>query len=127
MFRKRLVSGLGISTFVIAASMLVSSCSNKITDEQLAQLRDLRSRERNLSESIQKRTDDKNRIERELNARKNDVTKCQQEVAEVRTRLSSWPDIWPDYKPAAPAPEGNIQSQPGKQTTPSDTLKKRRR
>jgi hypothetical protein len=74
-------------------------------------------------ESIQKRQDDKSRIERELNARKNDVTKCQQEVAEVRTRLSSWPDIWPDYKPSAVAPEGNIQSQPSqpgqqKSTTP---------
>ncbi|MCE5305124.1 MAG: hypothetical protein ABFD61_04805 [Chloroherpetonaceae bacterium] len=79
--------------------MTLSSCSNKITEEQLAQLQELRRQERSLQDGISNKQTELNKIRQEINMRKADLTNCQNELNTIKTRLSQWPDIWPDYKP----------------------------
>jgi peptidoglycan hydrolase CwlO-like protein len=79
--------------------MTLSSCSNKITEEQLAQLQELRRQERSLQDGISNKQTELNKIRQEINMRKADMTNCQNELNTIKTRLSQWPDIWPDYKP----------------------------
>lgn len=97
MLKKSLLSGLGFSTIALAAMIFLGSCTSKITEEQLKQLRDLRTQERGLSESIQQKKDEKSRLERELNARKAELKKCSDEKKFVQEKLAKWPDVWPDY------------------------------
>lgn len=99
MSRKNIFKGLGISSIIIAGSLLVSSCTSKITEEQLMQLRELRKQEKNLTEMIQKKKDEKSKIEKELAARKAELDKCKETKAFVQDKLSKWPDIWPDWSP----------------------------
>ncbi len=79
--------------------MTLSSCSNKITEEQLTQLQELRRQERSLQDGISNKQTELNKIRQEINMRKADLTNCQNELNTIKTRLSQWPDIWPDYKP----------------------------
>ncbi len=81
---------------LIAASAL-ASCSNKITEEQLAMIKELRKREQSLNEDIRKKEQEVNRVQSEVNARKADMNKCNDKKAFVQDKLSRWPNIWPDY------------------------------
>lgn len=95
MLKNRFLKFLGVGSVVIAASIFIGSCSNKITDEQLAQLRELRRQEKSLTESIQKDKDEKRRLESELNARKAELDKCAKEREFIMEKLSKWPNVWP--------------------------------
>lgn len=99
MRKSRFFSVMGISTIIIISALFLGSCSNKITEEQLKQVKELRVEERSLMDNIQKKKDEKARLEAELNARKSELKKCQEEVDYLKKRLSTWPDIWPDWKP----------------------------
>lgn len=98
MTKNRLFNGLGLATVVVAGAFFLSSCSNKITDEQLQKLKELRMQEKNLSESVQLKKDEKSRLERELNARKAELKKCNDEKAFVQSKLANWPNVWPQLK-----------------------------
>lgn len=102
MRRKRFITGLGVGSLVIAGSLFMSSCSNKITEEQLAQINELHKQERSLTDMIQKKKDEKSKLESELSARKSELNKCDEQMDLIKKRLASWPDIWPDWKPAPP-------------------------
>ena len=99
MLKSRLISGVGIGTVILASTFFLSSCSNKITEEQLARIRELRGQERSLTESIQKKQNEKSSLDRELNARKSEMRDCQKEMDFVKGKLSLWPNVWPDYTP----------------------------
>ncbi|HAW08797.1 MAG TPA: hypothetical protein DCW42_06480 [Bacteroidetes bacterium] len=90
---------VGILLILPIGLMTLSSCSNKITEEQLAQLQELRRQERSLQDGISNKQTELNKIRQEINMRKADLTNCQNELNTIKTRLSQWPDIWPDYKP----------------------------
>ncbi|HOV91555.1 MAG TPA: hypothetical protein PLC04_00525 [Candidatus Kapabacteria bacterium] len=77
----------------------LSSCTSKITEEQMTQLQELRKQERSLQDGISNKQNELNRIRSEINSRKAELNNCQNELNTVKTRLSQWPDIWPDYKP----------------------------
>jgi uncharacterized protein (DUF3084 family) len=101
MQRKRIISGLTISSILLAFVLFLGSCSNKITEEQLAQLKELRKESRSLSEQIDKRKGEKSKLESELKARQAELKKCQDQVDFIKQKLALWPDIWPDWKPDA--------------------------
>lgn len=101
MRKSRLFSGVSLGALIVAGA-LFTSCSNKITDEQLAQLKELRKQERSLTESIDKKKAEKSKLENELNQRKSELSKCNEENDFIKKKLAAWPDIWPDWKPAPP-------------------------
>lgn len=70
-----------------------------ITEEQMAQLQDLRRKERQLNSEISSRNSEINKIESELNARKNELNDCTKKKEFIQEKLSKWPNIWPDYTP----------------------------
>jgi len=96
MLKKSSTKGIALSIAIVAASLLFSSCSNKITEEQLLQLKDLRLKERSLNESIQKKRDEKSRLEKELSARKGELKDCNDKKAFVTGKLQNWPNVWPE-------------------------------
>lgn len=81
---------------VVVASVL-AGCSNKITEEQLAMLRELKKREQTLNDDIRKKEQEVSRVQAEVAARKADMKKCDDKKAFVQDKLSRWPNIWPDY------------------------------
>lgn len=96
---KKFLFKVGITIPVIILGLVFSSCSNKITEEQLMQLRELKKQERSLSESINKKKDNKMKLERELNSRRAELRDCQEKTRFVKEKLAKWPDVWPDWKP----------------------------
>jgi uncharacterized protein (DUF3084 family) len=96
MFKWKLISGAGIGTIVIAAAFFLSSCSNKITEEQLKQLKDLRTQERDLTEQISKKMKEKSGLEDELRKRKSELGKCDEQRKFVKDLLDKWPNVWPE-------------------------------
>jgi hypothetical protein len=99
MQKRRIFSSAGIGTMVVAGALLFASCAPKITDEQKLQLKELRTQERNLTEQISKAKQEKSKLEAELNARKADLKRCDDEVSFIKSKLATWPDVWPDWKP----------------------------
>lgn len=99
MQKRSLFSKTGLSMLVLAAGLFMSSCSNKITDEQLTQLDGLRRDEAKLNAQISQVKDAKSRLEAELNARKAELKQCEDKVNFIKEKLATWPDVWPDWKP----------------------------
>jgi len=111
--------GVGAAAILsLGAAVVLSSCTCKIKDEQLASIRQLRTEEKQLTADIEKAERDKTRISGELSSRQNDVRKCNEQKAFVQDKLAKWPDnVWPDYNPnAVPAPTEPVKT---------DTKKKR--
>ncbi len=99
MQKRKLFSKTALGTLVLAAGLFMSSCSNKITDEQLTQLDGLRRDEAKLNEQISNVKNKKSRLEAELNARKAELKQCEDKVNYIKEKLATWPDVWPDWKP----------------------------
>lgn len=97
-FKKNLTR-LGIITISLITIVTLSSCSFKITDEQLAQLQELRRQERSLQDGIANKKAELGRIKDEINMRNTELKSCQSELDLIKQRLSKWPDVWPDYTP----------------------------
>jgi len=93
----------GALVIAVAAAATLASCSNKITEEQLAQLRDLRQREQTLTQQIRAKKDERSRLQGEINTRRAELDRCNNDKAFVQGKLSQWPDVWPDWKDT-PAP-----------------------
>lgn len=98
-FMKKFLLKMGITVPILILGLVFSSCSNKITEEQLMQLRELRKQERSLNEAINKKKDNKMKLERELNSRRAELRDCQEKTQFVKDKLAKWPDVWPDWKP----------------------------
>ncbi len=103
-----------ISPFIFALFLLTNGCSNKITQEQLMQLRELRKEQSSLTEQINKRKDEKTKLERELTARKAELKDCEERTQFVKDKLAKWPDVWPDWKYVEPTPERAVKPAPTK-------------
>lgn len=106
MRRKGLLSIAGIGSVVLMASFVMTSCTPKVTEEQLAQLSELRKKERSLTEEIASRRADIQKVDNELKARNAELNDCSKEKDFIKSKLSQWPNVWPDYTPAQPVPEG---------------------
>jgi chromosome segregation ATPase len=97
---REIVTKFGL-TSVLAAVIFFTSCTPKVTEEQLAQLKELREKERSLTELISKRKQEKSKLEAELRARQNELKKCNDDKDFVKQKLSEWPNCWPDWKPVS--------------------------
>ena len=95
-----------LSLIALAISLpLAVGCKSMITDEQLAQMRDLRAKDHNLTEQITKSQAEKSKIQAELNSRNAELKKCSDDKAFIESKISQWPNVWPDYTPAKPEEE----------------------
>lgn len=106
----RLMKKASIALAAVCLPVMVG-CTSMITPEQLSQMRDLRGQERNLTEQIRAKHDEKSKITQELNARMSELKKCTDDKTFIQQKLSQWPNCWPDYTPAPPAPAAEGESK----------------
>ena len=78
----------------LAASLVAVGCTPKITDEQLAKIRELRSECARLETDIKKAESDKSRLDRELASRQKELKDCEDKKSFVNEKLSKWPNVW---------------------------------
>ena len=97
----------------IAVSLLTSCGAAKITDEQKAQITELRRQQASLSEKIKLRQSEIARLESEIGDRERAVAKCNEEKVALEQRLAKYPNAWPDY------------TEPAKDSTKTGTGKKK--
>lgn len=101
MSKKGFITRIGVGSLLLAFVLFAASCTSMISEEQLQQLKELRKQERSLTEMIEKKKDQKSRLERELKSRQAELDNCTEQKEFVQDKLSRWPDIWPDYDPNA--------------------------
>ena len=94
---------------VVASATVLTSCSSKITEEQLATLRDLRAQEQTLNQQIRQKEGERDRLQGEVNARKAELDRCNQNVQFVQGKLAQWPNVWPDWQDT---PQPSVESKP---------------
>lgn len=96
---KGLVAALGISTIVLASSLSFTSCTSMITEEQLAQLQELRKQEKSLKQDINSAKSEISKIESEIKSRQPELDDCNTKADFIKSKLGQWPNVWPDYNP----------------------------
>ncbi len=93
------ISSLILLTAIFSSSVIMTSCSCKVTDEQLAQIAELRRQQKAVSAEITSTQNEKSKMNRELQNRKTEADNCNKKRDIVKQRLNQWPNIWPDYTP----------------------------
>lgn len=83
-----------------------------IQPDQLAELKQLRAREVQLAQSIRDAESRKQRLERELNSRQDEVKRCNELQATLQSRLNGFPANLGDPLPEAPPPP--VEKKKGK-------------
>ncbi|MES2766434.1 MAG: hypothetical protein V4642_11220 [Bacteroidota bacterium] len=116
---------LALAAFTLAASLFASGCTSKITEEQLRELRDLRSRDSQLRQTISSNESDRLRLEGEATRRQAEVRKCNEDKAFVQQQMSRWPNVWPDY--TEPVIDTTATSTTKKGTGTSSTTGKKKK
>lgn len=101
---QKVISGLALPSIVIAAAVFAGSCRPMVTPEQLQELKDLRAKEKSVTEQIEVKKADVAKIKNEISARETELNKCTEESNFVKDKLASWPNVWPDWSPAPPPP-----------------------
>lgn len=104
MKNKKLSSIISAFVIFVITGVMLSSCSNKITEEQLLQIKELRKQDKLLDDKIATQKAELSEIEKELAARKAILNDCNKRQDYVKAKLNAWPNIWPDWKPEPPAP-----------------------
>lgn len=94
---------------VTASTLGMAGCSSKITDEQLAQLKDLRQQETTLQSQIRQRNDAKSQLTNEVSRLRADLNQCAQDKSFVQSKLTQWPNVWPDWQYTPEAESGAAQ------------------
>ncbi|MCS6809371.1 MAG: hypothetical protein RML40_06340 [Bacteroidota bacterium] len=107
---QRLVKAGALTAFVL---FLASCGASKITEEQKAQIAELRRQQASLGEKIRLRQSEIARLESEIADRERAVAKCNEEKAALEQRLAKFPNAWPDY------------TEPAKDTTKATTGRKK--
>jgi len=102
---QRLISGLALPTIVIGVALMASSCRPMLTPEQLQELKDLRAKEKSLTEQIQVKKGEIKKIKGEIGARESELKNCTEKSDFVKQKLSQWPNVWPDWQPEPPPQE----------------------
>lgn len=96
---------LGVGAAVVIAGAL-GGCTKMIQPDQLAELKQLRAREVQLAQSIRDSETRKQRLERELSSRQDELKRCNDLRGTIQSRLSGFPanlgDPLPETPPAPP-------------------------
>lgn len=107
MHRRTLSSFLGLA---LVASLSLTSCSNKATEEQMKTLRELDQNRDRLQSELDRSKNTLRDLQSKLDAQNRDLADCARQTAAVREGLALWPNVWPDANewnpppPPAPAP-----------------------
>lgn len=96
---KKIGSLISVSVMVVGVGIVLSSCTCKIKEDQLSKLAELRKQEKTLTSDITEMQNSKAKVDRELQAISSEYKDCDGRREIVKQRLSSWPNIWPDYTP----------------------------
>ncbi len=104
---KKALSVLSVGVILFAGGLSLTSCSNAITEEQLAEISDLRRDQRSLTQKIETRQGELNEIERELKAQQSKLDDCEKRQKFVKEKLAQWPNVWPDWSPEKEKTEDN--------------------
>lgn len=99
--RYRLALPLALCGIVI----VLASCTCKIKEEQLSQIRQIRTQDKETASGINTAESEKARVSRELSARQAEVRSCNDRLSFVQQKKSQWPNIWGDWDPNAPEVE----------------------
>ncbi len=114
--RRTLSSFLGLA---LVASLSLTSCSNKATEEQMKTLRELDQNRGRLQTELDRAKNTLSDLQSKLAAQDRDLADCQRQTAAVREGLTQWPNIWSDANewnppPPPPAPEPKTMKKKGK-------------
>jgi outer membrane murein-binding lipoprotein Lpp len=96
------LSQLGLVLFAVVGTMTLASCTSKITEEQLAQLKQLRDQERTLNSQISQAEQDRSRLQADVASRRAEVDRCNTNKQFVQGKLAAWPNVWPDWQDTPP-------------------------
>jgi peptidoglycan hydrolase CwlO-like protein len=102
---QRIISCIALPSLIVGAVLMASSCRSLITPEQLQELKDLRAKEKSLTEQIQDKKNEVSKIKSEISARQSELKKCNDESDFIKQKLAQWPNVWPDWQPEPPQPE----------------------
>lgn len=86
---------IGMLALALAGSSFIAGCTSKITKEQLAEMRDLRAKEMTLKNEIATKKSERDRLQREVEARQREVDNCNSRKQFVQSKLAQWPNVWP--------------------------------
>jgi len=97
---KKFTAGMPIAFLGIA--LVLASCTCKIKEEQMSQIRQLRTEDKQTAADIQKAETEKSRVQKELASRQGDVRQCNQRLSFVQQKKAQWPNVFQDWDPNAP-------------------------
>ncbi len=97
-------NGAMVAIASLGLALVLTSCGCKIKDEQLAQIRQLRTEEKQIAMDQKKSEADRSRIQSELSNRQGEVRNCTQRLSFVQEKKAKWPNVWPEWDPSAPEP-----------------------
>jgi outer membrane murein-binding lipoprotein Lpp len=80
----------GVLVLAAASMTVLTSCSSKITDEQLATLKDLRQQEQTLNQQIRQKEGERDRLQGEVNARRAELDSLIQQINFSTQSFSVW-------------------------------------
>ncbi|GIV54205.1 MAG: hypothetical protein KatS3mg039_0723 [Candidatus Kapaibacterium sp.] len=101
-FYRRQWLSTGVITMLVVG---LSGCTKMIQPDQLAELKQLRAREIQLAQSIRDAESRKQRLERELSSRQDEVKRCKDLQATLQSRLNGFPsNLGEPLAEAPPAP-----------------------
>jgi len=83
---------------LLATTFIFSSC-DKVTEEQLKQLEELRREESSLKDQISETNSEISKLKSELSGVNSQLDKCNKDKQFVEDKLKSWPNVWPDWTP----------------------------
>lgn len=83
---------------VTASTLGMAGCSSKITEEQLAQMKNLRQQESTLQSQIRQRTDAKTQVGNEVSRLRAELDQCSRDRDFVQSKMAQWPNVWPDWQ-----------------------------
>lgn len=95
----------------LGIGLVLASCTCKIKEDQMSQIRQLRTEDKQTAADMQKAEAERARVQKELASRQGDVRQCNQRLAFVQQQMAKWPNVFQDWDPnaqeapSAPAPE----------------------
>jgi len=98
----KLISNMALPAIFAGAAIIASSCRPMVTPQQLEELKELRAKEKSLTEQIQTQKDDISKIKTEIGSRESELKECTDKADFVKQKLSQWPNSWPDWPPQEP-------------------------
>lgn len=105
----------GIIALAFGAAVVLSSCTCKIKEEQLATIKQLRADEKQLTANIEMAEKNATKLKGELGSRQAETRRCVEQKSFVEQKLQRFPNVWPDWDPNAPDP---VEPAPPAPSTP---------